>query len=466
MLFYFSIISYKIFVHPTPFYDWDEAINAQVSKEMVDNKSLIPSWQGTIWLDKPPLAFLTYGIIMKAAFFIPPEISLRIFTLGLTIITLVFVYKLFLKASEEKFIALLTVAITAFTPIFLQRAQITNLDVFMLVGWLGYVLFFTNPLLSFIFLAISVFTKSLIGFYPAAIMLLYYIYLFWRKKITFIQFKKTMLQIGWHVSILLLWYVFMLAKFGADFWKQHIVESHFRRVTASIESHFGKKTYYFDLIMEQFGIFGWLALSGFILYILNEAKKWIKKVGEISNIYLLPWFLFLNLTKTKIFWYAYPVIPFFAYFATYPLKIVRKLPLLYYVGGLLVLLFVFYVNFVKQNFFTTYYSQYDNVYKTAIYAKSNCKELNVLVELGNRNTVQTLEQMGLTITTTKWWGNHPEYVYYSGRKVNFIYDINQMQSLINTPSSNSCYLFDKNDLNLNKSNLKLLKVFEPLYLYK
>src|SRR3989338_955637 len=263
---YFLIIAYKLISHPTPFFDWDESINVQVGKEMIEQKSLVPFWQGKVWLDKPPFPFLLFGLIMKLTPFIIPEISLRIFSLLLSIISLILIYAVFFKVN--KFLAVLTVVITAFTPIFLQRSQIVNLDVFLLIGWLGYLLFFRNFWISLFFLAISVLTKSLIGFYPVGIILGFYFFQLFKPPRLRSEageprrlIKMVLIQIG----ILALWYLGMLLIFKGDFWQQHIIETHFKRVTASLESHFGARTYYLDLVFEQLGPFAWLSFLGLAL---------------------------------------------------------------------------------------------------------------------------------------------------------------------------------------------------------
>ena len=99
---YFFVIAFKLVNHPTPFYDWDESINVQVSKETIANKSFVPLWQGNAWLDKPPLPFLFFGIIMKLTPFLQPEISLRLTSLFLSIVALVFVYLIYLKVETSR----------------------------------------------------------------------------------------------------------------------------------------------------------------------------------------------------------------------------------------------------------------------------------------------------------------------------------------------------------------------------
>ncbi|MBP9690732.1 hypothetical protein KBD81_01490, partial [Candidatus Woesebacteria bacterium] len=68
----FSLLfSLKIIEYPSPFFDWDESIYAQVGREMIESKSyFIPLWQGEEWLDKPPLVPLFYGVVMTLTPFI------------------------------------------------------------------------------------------------------------------------------------------------------------------------------------------------------------------------------------------------------------------------------------------------------------------------------------------------------------------------------------------------------------
>lgn len=468
LILYFVVIAYKLVYHVTPFYDWDESINAEVGKEMIHNRSLVPLWQGNFWLDKPPFPFLLFGSIMKLTPFIMPEISLRIAALGLSIIALIFIYLLVEKAIKDHLISFLTVVLVSFTPIFLQRSQILNLDVFLIIGWLGYLLFFENYFLSLFFLIVAVLTKSLVGFYPIGIMFIYYGYLLLFKKINREQFLKVTIKLISHVVILSLWYFAMLLEFGKLFWQQHIIESHFRRVTSSIESHFGKKTYYLDLLIEQMGIFFWTSIIGLLFLILNFLRRKLTAEKLIYSLFLFPWFIFLNLTKTKIFWYLYPSIPQFAYLAVLPLKIFNKQKTIYYLLGFFILIIVIYGNFVKNNFFNTYYSSYEDHYYLATYAKNTCNELAVLVGKDARNTQSTLEKLGLTITSTKQWGDHPSLVYYFGRKVNFYYDKNIFRENLSLLSDKDCTAVNKEDLDvytrLNK--FESIKTFGQLYLYK
>jgi hypothetical protein len=453
---------------PVPFFDWDEAIYVQVGKEMMKKKSFIPLWQGSYWLDKPPLVMLVYGLINKLLIISRPEIIDRIFNLFLIISAYILIYFFYLKVIKDKLLASLTVILSSFTPLFLQRAHQINFDVFLLLGWLGYLLFFDNFLISLFFLSLSVLSKSLIGFYPAIMMGFYYLFLFLKKKIKLKDLKTFLSRIIIQVGILSLWYLVMFIIFGQEFWQQHIIESHFRRVIASIESHFGQRTFYIDLLFEQFSFYTWLSLLGFFYFIHQFLKKKITHKQFFYGIYLLPWFIFLNLTKTKIFWYIYPSIPLFAFLTSYLLIFFKDKRILVYLLFILISANVIKEVLVKQNFLTSQYSSFTDYYFLAKEAKNRCQKLYYLIDKNSRQTIVTLEKMGLTITTTKWWGPHPSVVYYFGKKVDFVYDRGKFMPRLLTLEKNNCLAIESEDLTMDfpVNYFQKIKQFNSLNLFK
>lgn len=463
--FYFIITSYKFIHTPTPFYDWDESIYAQVGREMIRQKSLVPLWQGQNWLDKPPLAPLTYGIVATLTP-LSPEISTRVFTLILSIIILAFTYVFYYRLTKNKIIPLLTVVITAFTPIFLQRTQVLNVDVFLFLGWIGYLVFYDKFWLSLLFLAIGVLSKSLLGFYPVAGLLAIDIIQLYLNKIDIKKFKKRLIFALTQVGILSLWFLAMIVIFKFAFIKNQFLEAMFKRVTNSIESHFGQRTYYINLLFSELSLFAYLSIIGLAMIIRNHwlNKNWCKFA---LLLFFVPWFLFLNLTKTKIAWYLYPVIPQFAFLGVYFLLYLKKHKLITTLTTIVVMVVIFNQAFRQNNFFNTFYSTYDQYYQLAIYAGKNCKEIELLVDPNTRQTYQTLNGMNLTISTTTWWGNHPAIVYYSDKKVNFIYDAASFNNSLSSFDRNQCVVVSSQDVDLVtlKKEFVLRNNFKEMYLF-
>jgi len=464
---YIGMIGYKLIFHAVPFYDWDESLYVQTGKEMfAKNYFWFPVWQGKPWLDKPPFVPFVYGLIVKLFQPVPAEISARIFTLLITIVVLIFVYILYLKTVKEPFLATAITALTAFTPIFVQRAQVANLDVFLLLGWLGFFIFYNNLWIGLLFAMISVFSKSLIGLYPIFIITGYQLLLFCLKKISNKQLIKILKKLAIQLLVTVSWFVLMFFLFGKTFWVQHIVESHFHRVTSSIEFHFGQRTYYFDLAADQFKLFIWTAALGMAVIIYQLIKN--KKIDLLPALFLLPWFIFLNLTKTKIFWYFYSAIPQFAFLSLYLISYLRQKKTIYYLLIIIVFFSIFYTAIKTNNLFTTYYSKNNDAhYLMSLYAKDRCNMLYIILNPETRKSFATLDKMGLLITTTKWWGNHPSIVYYFEKKVVFSYEEEKEASLAKKLAFHDCLVIDQSEpaLNLKPSEFSHLNNFQELSLY-
>lgn len=465
LVFYGLITGYKFIHYPTPFYDWDEAIYAQVGREMVNNKSFVPLWQEKVWLDKPPLVPITYGLVETIAP-VPPELSTRFFTLFLSLIVLLLSYIIYYRVTKDQFVSTISVALGSFLTIFLQRTQVLNVDVFLLIGWLGYLVFFPQFWLSFLFLAVGVLSKSLLGFYPLLMYGLFVMYQLFVRKIDKKECIKLIKIIIFQAAIILLWYVVMLVVYKYDFVKAHFIESHLKRVTASIESHFGKRTFYFDLLFNQMGVFKYFIPLGLIMIIVDYFRSKDTKRMFLA-LFFIPWFLFLNLTKTKIDWYLYPALIQFSFLAVYPLTLFKKVKIVYFLGCIFVIGCILKNSFFNGIFYNTHYSKYDQNYQLAVQAKKDCSAIYYLIDQETRKTYSVLENMNLTITTTSWWGNHPLIVYYSGKRVDFIY--NKDDFLENLPNfeKGSCLVLYNDDINIVEANINVRQIgqFQELNLF-
>ncbi|CAN5176475.1 hypothetical protein BH09PAT2_BH09PAT2_07430 [soil metagenome] len=469
LIFYFTIFATKLITTPAPFYDWDESIYAEVGREMINRGSLVPLWQYQTWLDKPPLVPLFYGLLMKVTPFIQPEISTRVVTLFIATIALFFVYMLYYRVVKDKWLATLIVVLTSFTSIILQRGLVLNIDIFLLIGWLGYVLFYEQFWLSLFFLTIAVLSKSLLGFYASGIMSLYFFYLFITKQITQKQLLKEAQKIIIHVALMLIWYVVMFAIYGNAFIVQHIYESHFKRVTASIETHFGRREYYITLLYEYFGLFSFVSIVGLGIILWQWYKKQIKMKELLYALFLFPWFLFLNLTKTKIFWYSHPYIPQFAFLILYPISLLKKVnKYIYSVALILIFVGLLHFYFFKQNVYSVQYATKEPHHELAMFANEQCNEMTMLMNPTERKKIIDLESLDLTITTTKWWGEHPSMVYYFDKKLNFLYKTTDFEKVLQQATPKNCVTVTTDDLHFmkNQKSVSLLKQFGTVYLYR
>jgi len=462
LVFIALLVGYKLLTTPRPLFDWDESLYVQNGIEMIESKSyLVPLWQGKAWLDKPPLSPLLFGLAAKFSF-LPVEKSTRIFTLGLSLFSLILVYALYYKVSKNHYTATLTTVITAFLPIFTQRMQVVSLDPTLLIGWLGFFLFREKPIISTLFLFLSVQSKSLLGFYPLALSGGFQVFLLLNKQIKYAVFRKQLLILIGQGVFLSLWYLLAFAVYKEAFWQQHIIESHFRRVSSSLESHFGQRTFYFDLLLTELGWIKWLSIAGFIATLILFLRKKISAQSFFLMQAFLPWFVFLNLTKTKIAWYLYPVLPQFAFYAAYLLTFLKNK----WAGGMVFLglvLVIGYQGIVNRQLLTLFYSAKEPHIEIAKEAKKSCANLAVLVPDYTRSTYTTLKKMNLTITTTNWWGEHPSMVFYFEKPLKFFYATPFFSE--NLPDYECAVINAGDEATLKKSRLTIKRAFGKMRLY-
>ncbi|PIZ62921.1 hypothetical protein COY16_03185 [Candidatus Roizmanbacteria bacterium CG_4_10_14_0_2_um_filter_39_13] len=466
LLFFTIVFSIKIIQNPFPFFDWDESIYAQVGREMIQAKTIVPHWQGQNWLDKPPLVPLFYGLVMGATPFVLPEISTRIATLFLSVFALALTYLLYWKVLKEQWLTTLVVITTSLSSIFLQRAQVLNVDIFLLIGWLGYLLFYKKFWTSLVFLSCAVYSKSLIGFYPVGIMGLFFLYRFLTKQIDAKKLLEEFKRLIIHFLILVIWYIGMFIFYGNNFLYQHFYESHVKRVTASIESHFGQRTFYLDLLFIEFGKHIWWSILGFSLLVYQWIRKRLSDKRLLYALFIIPWFIFLNLTKTKIFWYGHPYIPQFALLMVYPLSLIKKARLIYSLVIISIIITLFHQYFISSNVLDSFYSSNDPHHIVAKIANSYCDELNVVVEPEGREAYQTLKSMDLLITTSRWWGNHPSMIYYFNGDLHFVYTLEELHEKKDIASGRTCFVVHRNDIEaMQFLNMQVRFTKDPLQLY-
>jgi 4-amino-4-deoxy-L-arabinose transferase-like glycosyltransferase len=491
IFFYTCLLAYKLISFPTPFFDWDESLYIENGREMIGRAYfLAPLWQGKVWLDKPPFTPLLFGLVQLLPF--APEVTVRLFVLLVSALILWFVYFFYYRLTKNTAVSWLTIVSLAFCPIFLQRAQVASLDIFLLLGWYGYFLFIDNFYLSTFFAFLSVQSKSLLGFYPILIYLGLLLLQKLTQQLNSQELKHKLINLGKQVVLLSLWYLLMFIVFGKEFYTAHIIESHFKRVTASIESHFGQRLFYVTLLFEQLGVLIYPMITGLLLILFNLLRS-LKSLGQhftsptpsqgrsptadvlkskrqtsllhptshilhpsshpsllTTSYYLLffvPWFVFLNLTKTKIAWYLYPALPQFFFLAFYPLIIIKK-PQWISLGVTLFLTFFLIRNALfKNNLLTTFYSQNDPHIQITQIAARKCQNLIVLVPDYTRNTYATLKKLNLVISTTNWWGEHPSMVYYfNNQPLFFSYSAQEFSQKI---EQFQCSIVDQKDIKLS-----------------
>lgn len=453
---------FKVISDVQPFYDWDEGIYAQVGREMIRAKSyIVPLWQGKAWLDKPPLPSLVYGLATLIP--VQPELSMRVISVLLSGLALVLFYACAYQFSGSVVVSLTSIIITSFLAPFLQRTQVLSVDVFLLIGWLGYVLFYKKMYLGTFFLLVAVLSKSLLGYFPVAMVLLFETFelLLYKKKKYRNEYRHFLQILLFQIAVSSIWFIWMYAQYKDAFIQYHFIDSHFKRVTSSIEQHFGQRTFYIDIIIEQFK---WFLVPIVASLCVLSYEFFIKKRKEaFFSVLFVPWFLFLNLTKTKIAWYIYPVLPQFAFLCVYLIRFIPKDWIK--IGVAVAILFYFFKTITPlDSYIKTNYSKWEGHQLIAQDAhKVGCSDISVLVSATTRTSYETLKSMDLVIHTTTWWGDHPSMAYYADMPTQYYYTVPEFERLMISENPTRCFIMETADWN-EQWGLRVLSKNNKYYL--
>lgn len=421
-----------------PFYDWDEALYAQIGSEILKNNSLFTTFNGQLWFDKPPLL---HGLI--ASIFVilgRSEFWTRSLMIVFGMALLILLYLLTKQILESLFkdkikklnpfikqvVYLLPVLITASTNLFVEKSLFLNTDIIIAVSWVGYFVYRESFPAKLFFLLLGVYAKSVFGFYP----LLLEAFTLKRKDLK----SKNILQFAFLIIISSLWYVINYIKFGNFFIKAHFLDQVFKRIIVPIELHFGGKFYYFEFLWNNLSFILILLVLGYIIlsievlrfiskekFTVTKSKKWWFYIVLLSPF---PFFFFITLIKTKLYWYLTMLIPLFALVASYLFvklenKIVRSI--------IFVAIFAYFLfNFLPQT-----YSLKADVSISDKVALAKClsgqpgKNIAFMTEIQERKNQNFLEAAHYDTTASFYYGGSPSFVYYSQKEISFFYNVDK-----------------------------------------
>ena len=300
-------------------HDWDEAIYAQVAKEIaVSDNWLTLTWAGHPFWHKPPLYFWLTAVVYKMVGI--NEFAARscsaAFGFGVVALTFWLGLRLFSWAAGVM-AALLLLSIDQSIYChwynFLCQARVGMLET-MLTFWLILSLILVweaneRPrLIAFIGITagLAVMTKAWIGFFALAIPLLY----------ALITGQFHARRKCWSLAILLAgviilpWHLWQIWIHGKSFLHDYFVVNLFGRIASVLEENQHGPLFYFDILRDGFSIVG----SGYLWPAAYLWAAWTARTGEYrQKVLLLGWItiplLLFSLAQTKLPWYIILIYP-------------------------------------------------------------------------------------------------------------------------------------------------------------
>lgn len=458
----FSLLSFSHIInlsHLVPFHDWDEAIYAQVAKEWVRHPGILLTYNGSPWFEKPPLPTVVYAI----AWIIPtfqPEVSARLITSILSITTIWILFIISHKISKNYFLALLAICITMMSSTYRDRSTLVNVDIFLTLGWVGYVWAseIKNEKLRYVFVLFGTLSKSLLGLIPLIADFLVDIC---TKSLTRNKLKSyigmTCMGLSWHVA--------MICIYGSSFIQSHFIDHMVSRVTRPIELHFGDKFFYSAILWKEENVFVLLALFGIGYVVYQTINMFVKKIQRdpktmgihrtslLVSMMGVGYFALLTMSKSKIHWYITPLFPLISLLSVFAWHTIHNLiqnPTLRKIESCILLsVCAFGIYSYTKTAFVINESWFKPTDKTLI---GQCvgkkikdgEEITYLVPVQERKDALVIEAAQLQIGSSFIYGSAPAFLYYANAPVHVVYRVDRLATSF---KNSSILVLQKNELN-------------------
>lgn len=408
---------------------------------MSQNNSLLLSYNGNPWLEKPPLYFGLLALIFEFAG--RNEVLLRGINIGFALLLTVLLYFLTKKiltilhenelkkvpALGQMVLYSLPIFFLFASPAFISRTVTINVDLILATGWVGFFLFSGRWLLQAVFLLLGVLSKSLFGFFSLAIYGLIQM-----PKLS----RRSLLYLAGLAAVGGAWYLLMLGLYGNQFVQIHFVDHLFRRFSDPIELKFGGRLYYAIGLWNDYGLVLLAILAAYgtlIVQVLLDLKKHKKNFfssarWEAYCILFSP-LVFLGLltmSKTKIIWYLIPLYPLLALAPAVALgSLVRyQKSIITGVAGICAIgLSILVYNATVQ--FTAFPDNTTRVQLAECMATVPGNSVAFFVDEQERNNMVAMKSANINISTSFDYGGTPRFIYYSRKNVDFFYDFESFE---------------------------------------
>ena len=329
----FALSTYSFFAFfwdlgKTTFIDWDEAIYAEVAKNIVkSNDYLTLQWTlGTPWFEKPPFYMWLSSFFMQLLGF--NELSARLPSAIFAVLTVVLVYFFGVKLFKSRFIGFLSGVILVTNADFWYYGRISMLDVtvtFFITATLFFAfLFFEHfkkryAFLSGVFCGIGVLTKSVVGLLPLPIIFLYILYLIFFK-LNF-NIKKYLLGILLFLtglfSVAFPWHFIMYTTYKDKFLDSYFYTHILSRGLTNAQGKTQLFTYYLERFRPSMRLWYLVLIPSFFIYTVYLFKN--IKANIFIYLSAVVIFIFFSISKSKLIWYIIPLYPFLALICAYSL---------------------------------------------------------------------------------------------------------------------------------------------------
>jgi 4-amino-4-deoxy-L-arabinose transferase-like glycosyltransferase len=290
--------------------NWDEAIYAQVAKEIAQSDDwLTMHWQNANWFEKPPLTFWVMAGLFQL--FGVNEFSARAVSslAGIGVVTVIYGIG---KLQRGPVCGLIATLILLTTFQFLQMSRLVNTDVLLLLfiylAIYGYLRVRKGEdrwwYLVSLSCALGFMVKSFASlFAPAAIAVALVVDGQAKEALKAHQFWFSILA---GLAVIAPWHAAMVYLYGSAFVDEYFYYHVLNRTITALEGHRGHYSFYFREIWEK--IHPWWSIAPFaVVFSIWQIKRRRFSAALLALIVLV--FAFYTAAKTKSTSYILPVYP-------------------------------------------------------------------------------------------------------------------------------------------------------------
>jgi 4-amino-4-deoxy-L-arabinose transferase-like glycosyltransferase len=439
--------------------DWDECVIAEQAKEMKVSQNFITNqFDGNLLFEKPSG---NNWWMQVPLLFSNSEFSYRLSSVIFSLLLISLIY-IFCLNYFSLFIAVASSLLLLTNWLFVDFSTKVNTDIeFTFFTFLGFYLWILSykktwfSYLSGLAFGLAVLTKGLSIFpYIMAIFI-------WellphsglrRESLKHKLIRMTEMSVIFLLTILP-WHIYHYFKYGQEFITTYFIQHLINRAKYPLDFHFEGRLFYVKLILKDFNV--WLAALLMVpIYLWKKSEiEHVKKKELIILIMLLIMLPFISITlvRTRIAWYALPMYPFIAIAIAFFIEkiiVAFKFRFEKYLYGLVIIvtaiLSLTMIN-QKMRFFDDVrrISPRDEIFIKA--QNLDTVEINYLVWQSER-TAEAILPKEFRTNTTFMFGGNPCAVFYSDKKINYFYNIDQFINKFKIASG--YYVVYKDDLNL------------------
>lgn len=338
--------------------DWDEAIYAGVSKNIIKFKDpLTLRWVDNVyWFEKPPLYMWLSSIMIF--FFGVTAFAARFWSAFFGVWGIIVTYFFGKTLFKRKLPAFLAAVMLATTTVYLYYSRNGMLDItFTALSTTGLWLYYSGKenksrlqsFLSGAFFGLAALSKGFVVIVPLGVVGLFELLSIFESKRRFYSIFRLSRLFTSNLTLIVLgftlvaapWHLAMVILHGKNFVDSYFIYHVFKRGTEAIEGKSAPLLWYLTVIKVGLRIWVLPLIPALVYWIYGVYKGYAKRKPDKEKLFVLLWvisvFAFFSWAKSKLIWYIIPIYPalvlvisgfveaFYSFFI-HKLPMLRRLP--------------------------------------------------------------------------------------------------------------------------------------------